>query len=136
MLTSSLAEHTPPHEVTGFADDLYSLRYQLEEYVNESNWESVFAEALAIQEEWYGEDGEFIDDVYKEHDHMQAWKTWYLYGDARDPRHLHEELHAYVLALPDEYDEDRFFIEPNRMKTEALDSLASILHLSANMDGA
>ena len=126
-----------PHEVTGFADDLYSLRYQLEELVNEDNRESVFAEALATQaEEWYNEDGEFIEDMYEKHDGMQAWKTWYLYGDARDPRHLHEELHAYVLALPDEYNEDGFFLAPHKIKTEALDCLADVLQSSANMDRA
>lgn len=132
------SEHRPPasgnaygpHEVDGFVDDMYHIRYDLDEELIAMSPESVFEQAASFQNQGWLDDGDYSEESRK----LRSWVVWNLLGDARNPWHLESELHKSLLDLSDHFDDEGFFEGPNKVRMEAFESLASIHHSSSNLN--
>lgn len=125
-----------PHEIDGFADDALQLRYLLTGEVSQGDGKALYEQVAEIEaSEWYNDEDISVSEL-PDYFEMRPWIAWHLIGDARDPMHLESELHKYLMELPDEYDEDGFFLAANQTRLDAYEALAATLHNSANMNRA
>ena len=131
-----LGDPYAPHEIDGFAGDSLQLRYEITGEVGRGGGKALCEQVLEIEKsEWYNDD-DIAESDLPDYLEMRPWIVWHLRGDARDPMHLESELNKYLMDLPDEYDEDGYFLAANQTSLDAYEALATTLHNSANLNKA
>lgn len=131
-----LGDPYAPHEIDGFADDALQLRYMLNDEVAQGGGKALYEQVLEIEESEEYNDKDITESDLPDYFEMRPWIVWHLRGDARNPMHLESELHKYLMELPDEYDEEGYFLAANQTRLDAYEALATTLHNSANMNKA